>query len=227
MTDEVRLHRVLAIWSRADAVDRRDGAIAYPTYRRMMVEFAEHYGIPLNRVVAAFCALSPNSDYIGNLRSLRSVLRGLQFGDPLGSITVSTYRACLLRAYRFASGAGDFLVETKGPKTRAFYDNILNPETSDRVTVDGHVSAIVRGMTDATMKTAIVKSLQEYRSCERAVTGAAAAVGVPPTTMQATIWLTRKRENRALFAPQLDLFRGSGLYIPLWDIQPYPSRLSP
>lgn len=71
-----------ALLAQADSTDRKDGARAYAAYRTVLQRFADHYGAPLDRTVAAFAALSPNNDYHGNLRSLSSVLRAHRDGAP-------------------------------------------------------------------------------------------------------------------------------------------------
>jgi len=64
----------------ANDQDRSDGLGAYCFYRKQMTAYADHYGHRVSLITSAFVALSPNSDYIGNLRSLTSVLEGIKRG---------------------------------------------------------------------------------------------------------------------------------------------------
>lgn len=64
-------------------MDIDDGLKAYFRYHDMMVELSSHYNVPLSSVTGAFVALSPNSDYHGNLRSVVSMLKAVKAGiDP-------------------------------------------------------------------------------------------------------------------------------------------------
>ena len=70
-------------FSQADKDDIKEGQQAYPRYRQVMEIFASRYDFPLDRTVTGFVALSPNTDYLSNLRSLVTVMDGLRTGqDP-------------------------------------------------------------------------------------------------------------------------------------------------
>ena len=195
------------LWDQRDEIDHREGLMAYRRYRQVMAAFGEFYGFPLRDVTSAFVALSPNSDYHGNLRSLASVLDGVRDGVPADQITVSTYNACRDRAVGYVAGKRNFLKTVKGPKIRAFRDNIMRPNTSQEVTVDGHMVAAWHGKA-MTMKQAsrALKSLSEYRRIADGIREVADENGVAPCQAQAILWLTRKRVFSVLYSPQLSLF---------------------
>lgn len=144
---------LVRLFYQADKIDLHEGKLAYVRYRQVMRSFADYYGFPLARVTSAFVALSPNNDYHGNLRSLASVLEGVRQGYPVEHVTVTTFKACRDRAYRYVTGETCFLKTVKGPKITAFRDNILRPRSSRMVTVDGHMIAAWHGKS-LTMKEA-------------------------------------------------------------------------
>lgn len=191
----------------ADDQDLRDGMGAYCCYRKQMVAYADHYGVALSAVTSAFVALSPNSDYIGNLRSLTSVLDGIRDGLPVDAITVSTYKACRDRAHSYLTGKADFLKTVRGPKIRAFRDNILRPRSSRLVTVDGHMVAAYYGDPSMTMKEAAyqMRNRAQYAMIAAAITDLADAHGMAPCQMQAVLWHTRKRVFDIKFDRQASL----------------------
>lgn len=180
--------------------------MAYERYHTTLLAFAEHYGAPLDRTVAAFCALSPNSDYFGNLRSLASVLQGWSQNAPVDSITVSTYNHCKVRALRYLCGLR-FDAPERGPKTLAFYHNIIDPQDGRWVTIDGHMVAAWRGEA-LTMKEARL-GRSEYRTISHAIQQMAFDLFMVPCELQATIWFTRKRIGNVKYEPQMDLFGAS------------------
>ena len=193
------------MYEQADADDVREGKLAYERYNAVMREFADAYDAPLDRTLAAFCALSPNNDYFGNLRSLASVLDGVRRGVPCDLVTVSTYKHCRDRAYSYVTGDACFLSTSKGPKIRAFYHNILDPYDRRYVTIDGHMKAAYEGRA-MTMKEAIVRTKGEYDRISNAAKCLARSEGLIPCQLQAIIWFARKRTQRVKYNAQLRLF---------------------
>lgn len=216
---------LLDMFLKADDDDLREGCLAYRRYRSVMVGVSEKYRLPLDRVVAAFVALSPNNDYFGNLRSLVSVLDAVANRRSYAHTTVSTYKACRDRAFSYADGSVDFWETVKGPKTRAFYRNILDPDDRGYVTIDGHMKAAYLGNERLTMREAIVKSAREYRDIASATQRLAGDVGLIPNQLQAVIWFTRKRTLHVKYDGQLGLFDDPTdkwrTIVPLSDITPY------
>lgn len=197
-----------ALYRAADLDDVREGRLAYQRYHETMAAFASYYGMPLNRVIAAFCALSPNSDYMGNLRSLASVLQGWKIGDRVDNVTVSTYKHCRNRAWAYVSGAAEFVTKDRGPKILAFYHNILAPEDDRFVTVDGHMVAAHAGQR-MTMKEAHI-GRATYRAIAGDVRSLAFNLFMVPCELQATLWFARKRLANVKYDPQMDLFGAPG-----------------
>lgn len=215
------MRNLVDMWNRADAIDRAEGVLAYERYHQVLAEIAEKYIVSQSPVVAAFVALSPNNDYIGNLRSLVSLLAGMKFGTPLDQITISTYNHCRDRAWKYLHGEP---FNPKGLKILNFYNNILFPDDPAYVTIDGHMIACWRG-TRATMKESIVKPKQ-YKEIADDVTVLAAALGIMPNQLQATLWFTRKRVLNIKYDAQLkfddtptDLWRTT---VNIDELKPYP-----
>jgi hypothetical protein len=217
------------MFARADDIDRHEGLLSYGRYNRVMRELAEHYGFSIDCVTAAFCALSPNNDYVGNLRSLVSLLHGMRERWHYDEIECSTYRHCLKRAHSYMTGEANFLNETRGRKIRSFYMNIVAPEDRRFVTVDGHVCAAWRGER-LTMKEAIVRGTKEYDQIEEAIMVLACRENLRPNQYQAVVWFTRKRVfqikaemHRDLFLPSDDVWR---TYRDVKSIRPFGRRTS-
>jgi hypothetical protein len=221
----VSIANLAALWDQADAIDRDEGELAYPRYRRVMGQLAARYAVPVDRVVAAFAATSPNSDYVGNVRSVITMLEALRLGLPCGAATVSTYKACRDRAWTYLTGEADFLGTVKGPKIRAFYMNIMDPRDPVPVTIDGHMVAAHRANA-GTMKDNIPR-YGEYLRVAQDVRELAARLGRVANQVQATLWFTRKRTLRVVYDPQLSLFGYAdgdhwGTLLNLDDLRPYP-----
>lgn len=198
---EQNLARMFAL---QDRIDREEGEKAYFRYRQVMAGLGEHYGVSIEKVTAAFCALSPNNDYTGNLRSLVSVLEGFARGWPAEKIVVSTYGHCKFRALSYVNGSASFTDSVKGLKITNFYNNVLYPEDNRWVTIDGHMCAAYRGER-LTMKEAIVRGAREYRMIADATKKLAFEAFLLPNQYQAIVWFVRKRVLGIKYDPQMSL----------------------
>jgi hypothetical protein len=193
--------------SRADKTDWAEGQLAYLRYNQTLSNIAEHYGWrDTQSVVAAFVTLSPKNDYIGNLRSLVSVLVGVNKLSEIDTIKVSTYNHARNRAVAYAVGALEFDVPQRRLKIMSFYHNIVNPADNRWVTVDGHMHAAWLGDDRLTMEQARIASRYRYRVVAADLKMLAFENYLLPNQLQAIIWFTRKRVLRVKADLQCDLF---------------------
>lgn len=193
--------------SRADKTDWAEGQLAYLRYNQTLSNIAEHYGwCDIQSVVAAFVTLSPKNDYVGNLRSLVSVLVGIKKLASIDDITVSTYNHARNRAVAFAVGAAEFDVHERGLKVLSFYHNIIDPTDNRWVTVDGHMHAAWLGDDRLTMEQARIASRYRYGLVAADLKTLAFENYLLPNQLQAIIWFTRKRVLRVKADLQCDLF---------------------
>lgn len=190
------ISNLLRVWDQSDFTDYTEGMLAYSRYLSTLSRLARRYSHPIESVVGAFAAMSPNNDYMGNLRSVVSLLQG--------SERTTSYSACRRRAQRCLRGE-DFLSFTRGPKTRAFFQNIMDPYDDWPVTVDGHAYCAWVGRR-MTMK-AVVYLGFPYEQVADGFRQAAAVTGVLPCQFQAVLWFTWKRIHNIVYRPQMRLFR--------------------
>lgn len=207
----------------ADDIDHREGRLAYRRYRQTMKDLAHEHGASLAITTAVFCALSPNNDYFGNLRSAATVLKGVQQGWAPEEIAVSTYKHCRDRAYLYATGEVDFMETVKGPKIRSFYRNIMAPSDPYWITIDGHMSVCWHGKV-RTMKEAIIKTKAEYETIADGAREVALSEGLLANQLQAVLWFTRKRVHKSRYDPQPKLWGGA---TDLWGTYVHPDQCPP
>lgn len=218
----------LRLWyARADTIDRQEGQLAYPRYNAVMRALSQRFDFPLPLVTAAFVSLSPNNDYMSNLRSVVTVLYAIRQGHTIDQCQVSTYRHCLTRAWAYVTGEADFEDRTKGPKVMSFYRNILDPSDPSWVTVDGHIHACWQDK-HLTMKDAVIGSSRRYFEIVTSVQLMAHEVGMVPNALQAALWFARKRTLGILFNPQGDVFYEADdrwrTLVDVAQMPPYPPR---
>lgn len=215
-------------WQDVTPSDLEMGRAAYPTYHHTLKGLADHYGAGFVQTVEAFVALSPNNDYHGNLRSLVSVMDAQFRSIPFTRVTISTYRACGLRAWSYLTGDVSFLDTVKGRKITSFRDNILYLDQSRKVTVDGHMIALACGK-DMTMSEANLALRQRglYDATEGAVIRLARRHGTSPCAAQAALWTMRKRSRGIKIDLQLSLFEDGTKWdrvLPPDVLKPYPHK---
>lgn len=218
-------HNLAQVYQRVDAIDLDEGRQAYTRYHDLMQALADYHGTTIEKMTACFVVTSPNNDYMKNLRSAVSVVRGYLDGFSAERITVSTYGKCKTRAYKVMAGA-DFLDFTKGQKTRSFYRNILDPYDPDPVTIDGHMLAMAVGHY-LTMREA-VRSKLKYDDVVMATKLLAYKHQLLANQVQAILWFTWKRIHKPvrgdgqclLFSPN-DNWR---LILDPKTIEPYPIK---
>jgi hypothetical protein len=155
----------------------------YATARREARKRARAAGVTLNRYLAITAAMSPlqtwrtKNGIWPNFDRADEILRGERRGLP----------AAVRMADRIANGErADHVL---GRKTLAFYRN-LQSASSTAVTVD-------RWMMRAAGFEHIGPSRAQYATVSEAVREAAAAAGISPHAMQASVWSQVKRESEA------------------------------
>ena len=187
----ISTRRIREVYNAAPEHIKQAGRDAYPNYRKTLQGFATAYNKPLATVVAAFATLSPNNDYVGNLRSLHTCLAN-DAGD-IDYLVTTTYNRMAQRAMLYLSGSMGFWETASGPKIRAFYHNILYCETSRKITIDGHMIAFLLD-EDLTMTEAADKLRFHggYEAFEKRMKQAAMAQGILGSVLQATLWYDRK-----------------------------------
>lgn len=110
---------------------------------------------------------------------------------------------------------------TKGPKTTAFYQNILQPSDLYPVTIDGHMYSIWAGKR-LRMKEVATMGF-DYETVARDFRTVAFRVFVRPNQVQAILWFTWKRIHNVVYKPQLGLFCAGDQ----WGLLPDPEYIRP
>lgn len=200
------------------------GQSAYVRYHEAVKHVADSTGNSMETACAVFCALSPQNNFYGTLRSCLSVLHWAG-RIPDERITVTTYHHARARALRYLRGEEVFPSQTRGRKTLSFYDNILNPNTSLRVTVDGHILNIWENQPSRRLNQCRVTS-QKYDEIEMSIIEEAQQFSCSPCDLQAILWFTWKRLHRIGYSGQADLFDGDGAMWKeiTWSMKPFPAK---
>lgn len=152
-------------------------------------EVAKQYSLPVEKVIGVLAVLSVSNRWDLNKRNCEAFCRAHHEGLDLADIPCATYDSQKAKAIEILTGnalTADLIGTKYAPKTRAFYDNILNPGTSYRVTIDRW---ILRGLDlDQFGSRGGNRYVALYRGLEELFRQAALKVGLRPCELQAAIW---------------------------------------
>lgn len=200
------LHSLLA---RGEKLERRYGLSWYSDARSTCWNISQKLNFKLETVVGVLAALSPGNPWLRNVREAEEFLtlyKGQGRKIKINRYKFGVYgRKNKFKALAIAEGDDprDIL---GGKKVRAFYECILNPQSRDFVTIDGHAKCAAYnqrlGIHLVTVRPA------EYQHLAEAYSTVAEEVGLIPSQAQAIIWLTWRRMHGVEWLPderQLEL----------------------
>jgi len=207
------------IFNQATDADRATGLDSWFHYNRLMATIGERTGFSVATVTGVFASLSPNNDYMGNLRDAVRLLKAKRDGMRVDQVRVSTYNPNKVKAWAIASGDDplDYLV---APKTRNFYSSIVDPNDRQFVTVDGHIFNIYAGKRVAL--TEVKSHGGDYDEVAEEIRKMGDDHGLIPNQVQGVLWYTWKRIHRIKWDAQLELMPGD-----VFVAQNYKPKIKP
>jgi hypothetical protein len=163
---------------------------------------AGKFHVSLETSAGVIAALSPGRNWTENIYDAETFLAEYSKGARGRYLpAVGTYGGKNLRkAERIAAGA-DPLDVLGGPKVRAFYRCIVNPESREDVCIDRHSKCAAYGVKTA--ENSLVK-LSEYDHIADHYRRCARQVGVLPNQFQAVVWVTWRRLSGVLAQQDLE-----------------------
>jgi hypothetical protein len=169
--DTVR--RILTAYSKASGREVAEGAVWYPNARELAYELAGEY-VAGAGVIAS---LSPQIQWDRNVQLARDAYADHFHGQVYNAIWKA--RQCM-------TGADPDTVLPRGKKTWHFYHSIVNPTTTEHVTIDRHAAGIALGRATAQIGTKL------YREIASAYFEAAKIIGRPVSELQAVTWVAHR-----------------------------------
>jgi hypothetical protein len=181
---------IMRVLLQATPEQYNEGLTAYSKYHIRLKTIAEVSEIPFKNVVGAFSALSPGNKLEMNFADLDKLINGVKKNKEASEIRLHCYSTCTQRGYDFLTGwEPEFKVARKGRKTWNFYQNILNPDDTNFVTIDRHAIEIHAGKEiDDTLRKKIFDSPRKYNEIAADYKKVAKKVGLLPQQVQAITW---------------------------------------
>lgn len=167
------------------------GLAWYSEAHLFCTEIHRQTSLTLGQVAGITAALSPQCSWQVNKKAAKHLAFGL---DCVG---YTGYKVNVSKAKRIMQGEDIERVLGKGTrygaKVRAFYDNILNPATSDCVTIDTHAIRAAYDLVDVPVH--LIRAVFESKlnlEIQSAYVAVAKEYNVRPCQLQAVAWLTVK-----------------------------------
>lgn len=161
----------------------------YSIAHEFCVAQAKAYNVPLPQVVGVLAVLSPQCAWETNKLATSDML-------ATGTTSRQCYPKNITKAQRILAGETFEAVtyhRRYGHKVRAFYANILEPETSQVVTVDTHAIRAAFDRADLTTRhIEWVFACGGNRVLQEAYKLVASTYAITPNKLQATVWLRVK-----------------------------------
>lgn len=185
------LENLESLWIASPAEVIAEGRAWYRNARAISEQIARHCNLRLEQVAGVIAALSPGRNWNLNLVDAIKVCQAYARREELPMVG-SYGRLNLEKAKKILEGAAPMWV-LGGPKVKAFYQNICNPE-GRAVCMDRHMKSILFGAPLAD-KASVIRPY-EYDWFAEHVRSVADAAGVLPNVLQAVTWVAWRRMKK-------------------------------
>lgn len=201
------LGRIQGSWDLATVAERTEGLIWYQRSHAYAEDLATRYrgyGVTTSQAAAVISALSPGLSWELNVGQAETMIRAYHVDKARGADlpTLGVYgRAAVKKCAEILKGVEPDLLfkERTGPKTRAFYQCILDPWEPRAVVIDRHAASAALGTrgerggsTSNVVRPALYRWLVwHYRTV-------AQRVGVTPAQLQAVVWVAWRLDRLIL-----------------------------
>jgi hypothetical protein len=171
--------RILATLDKATPEQREQGRAWYRQAHALAWTLAVRYGVSIEQAAGVIAALSPN------VRWEKNVQYAEQF---LSTAYAPTFGRSRRNAERIVLGEPVLDVLT-GPKERAFFRCIFDPERADAVCIDRHAHDLAVGERYGSSRKRLLERAGGYKRFSDAYALAARKAGLLASEIQAITWL--------------------------------------
>lgn len=162
--------------------DIKEGKNWYRNANFFACELSQQFPFNLDNVCAVISALSPACSWEVNKRDAFNLLNNTE-GYKFSSYGANVAKAKKAKVHPNPAS----LFGITGLKTKAFYGNILQPESKQDVTIDRHAAAICEGRFFKKSGSIRLTPIQ-YEVMKNAYINAANIVNLVPCQLQAIVW---------------------------------------
>ena len=178
----VREQNILTVFNQATADEIQQGKHWYADAHKQGIRLSKTYGISVYAACGIIAAVSPRLRWERNVEVAERIIQGREL-DGLGVRWYANVRKAKLIL------AGNMPANIlRGNKVRAFYDNLVQPERSLCVCIDGHVWAIAHGKR-ISLEDVPPIGRRAYNRLSVSYATVAKQLGLRPSQLQAVVWV--------------------------------------
>jgi hypothetical protein len=183
------MYNIEKYYLKAIPIEIESGKNWYSNSKDKICKIADKYNIRHEIAIAVCSALSPRCIWESNIKDMESLLSWYSDKKKKNYPKVTTYNSNKMKAISILENENTNVFNTA--KTFNFFQNLLNPDNPDYVTIDGHGINIYYG------KTGMVKNKhftdKYYYRIAKAYKKVAKKYNLLPNQLQAIVWLSFKR----------------------------------
>jgi hypothetical protein len=180
---------ILNIYNQATEQEIKDGLDWYNKANTDCLAVLAHFphqAYNINSVAGITAALSPRNKWARNIIDTYSLLT--DSNSKVGTFNANKAKALAIKNLIFATKT-EVLDCLGGEKVRSFYQNILDPQDTTIVTVDGHAIGVWLG----SRATSVSAAGDAYTTIQDAYIRTANELEIIPNQLQAITWLVYRR----------------------------------
>jgi hypothetical protein len=179
------MDNILQCYQESSDVEKREGNTWYQQANEWCQQKAKKYNVKIETVVGIVAALSPACGVEQNLIDANNILKS---NNP-SEVIVTSYGQNKAKAIKIKEGQNPLDV-LGGRKVKAFYDNMLNPESSNLCCVDRHALCIALGRPLTESERNEWNQERKHEIVENSFITVATAIGIKPHQLQAATWIS-------------------------------------
>jgi len=188
------MYNLEKIFSQALPIEIKNGKKWYQEVNDTLKDLAIKYNLSHEIVIAVCSALSPRCTWQQNINDTEKVLNWFTIkyhGIDRNLPKVTTYGQNLQKAINILKSNNTNVFVSR--KTYNFFNNILNPDSPDYITIDGHaINAYYNKLGIVENKYFTPKYYDKIANSYKRI---AKKFNLLPNQFQAIVWLTFKRIN--------------------------------
>ena len=167
----------------------------YTDMHNICIEIAEFYNLPVKLVVGLMAVLSPQTGVTGNVNAVIRVIESYRRGLHCENATIAGYPANKRKAFAMLK-TSEVFPHLSGDKVVPFYNNILNYDSPEYVTIDRHAIVLaLYGYTGKASGSLKIDSVA-YNLIADVYRQVAAEFGYLPSALQAITWTLQAAKNQ-------------------------------
>lgn len=178
-------NNILRTWNTTTASDRHDW---YQEAHDWCRSICKRSSYTLEQTIGVVAALSPLLSWEKNKEYAEHAILEVCEPSALPCMGTSCRKA---EAIMSVLTTEEVLAILKGPKTTAFYMNIMCPRASDHITIDRHAIGIAFGQRLTNDKISVTP--KQYRFIQDCYAWTASGIGVSPLLLQSATWVAWRK----------------------------------